>query len=506
MITAIACAGTQPAQAIGVSDMPEVTRDINSPTGSAWRAMYTAAPATMAWRDSVSVSSARGMYDRLSLTAPAVVQEGTGHDMYSLTMESYYKYTPLTTLWGHASYTAGKTRDVRFANCIDYELVGPLTLGDEVGGTLSHQRYMFGGGWNHQYGVWTVAAEANYRAEIAHRSRDPRVRDLVSDLDFTLGSSRRVFSRYAAAVNLGARIYHQDSDIDYYNPANTIQTRTLTGLGSTYSRFDNNRTNSAGHDLTSFTAAVQLMPCSAGAAGTAVNVSYTMASGAMKLRNYNNLTLGTTGTNTLSLTVAQRINATRRLVVQPMLAAAMINRSTTENIFGTPQGGSYDKIGSRPNYSRDVMSASLSVPVEWRACDSWTLAATPHAAWLSSTEKLQQPARRLEVDRITTGIDLDATCRLGSATSVTLAVDAAMTSVPSSSASWGDLDKESALGVATVANFDMASSSRRYIGGHVAVDRAFGRRVGRLAVDYTNIKYSHYSTGYALTASLSFIF
>ena len=92
MITAVTGAGAQSAPVIAVPVMLEVTHDINSVTGSAWRAMYTAAPATMAWRDSISVSQARGAYDRLSLSLPAVVQEGTGHDMYSLTMESYYKY------------------------------------------------------------------------------------------------------------------------------------------------------------------------------------------------------------------------------------------------------------------------------------------------------------------------------------------------------------------------------------------------------------------------------
>ncbi|MDE7472434.1 MAG: hypothetical protein K2M68_02500 [Muribaculaceae bacterium] len=57
-----------------------------------------------------------------------------------------------------------------------------------------------------------------------------------------------------------------------------------------------------------------------------------------------------------------------------------------------------------------------------------------------------------------------------------------------------------------MSNYNLASSSRRLIGGHAAVDRAFGRRAGRFSIDYTNIKYSHYSSGYALTASLSFIF
>lgn len=468
--------------------------------------MYTAAPATMAWRDSVSVSSARATFDRQTLSTPVVVQEGTGHNLYSLTMESYYKFSPLTTLWGHASYTTGQTRDVRFANCIDYSLVAPYSLGDEVGGDIRHQRYMFGGGWNHQYGLWTVAAEANYRAEVAHRSHDPRVRDVVSDLDFTVGGARRVLSRYAAAVNIGARIYHQDSDVDYYNPANTIKTRLLTGLGSTYSRFDNNQTNSVGHDLTALTASLQFMPTDADATGTAVNVSYTMASAGLKMRNYNNLTLGTTKTNTIAATVAQHINIAQRLTILPMLSGKLVNRSSTENIFGTPQGGSYDKIGSRPNYSLDVTSATVSVPVEWNPNAAWWFAARPAATWTSSTEKLLQPSRKLKIDNLTAGIDLEATRHIGRLTTLALGADVAMTSCLSSSALWGDLDKESALGQATVSNYDMAASSRRLIGGHAAVDRAFGRRAGRLTIDYTNIKYSHYSSGYALTASLSFIF
>ena len=109
-------------------------------------------------------------------------QLGDGHSLFNVFAGSYTRLSPVSVVWGTASFTTGRYNSIRWSDCIDYLRIAPYVLGDEAGGNLSTRRYTFSGGYSRRYGSWTVGADAAYRAEIAYRNHDPRIKTIVSDL------------------------------------------------------------------------------------------------------------------------------------------------------------------------------------------------------------------------------------------------------------------------------------------------------------------------------------
>ncbi|MDE6086229.1 MAG: hypothetical protein K2G40_07515, partial [Muribaculaceae bacterium] len=180
--------------------------DRDSPIGQFLRGYYLSNPATMHFADSCSISSAGLNADIEKFDHSILAQEGRGHNMYAIEADSYYKLAPISTVWGNAAYHNGKTHDIKMSDVIDYSVVGPFVIGDEVGGNVNHQRYTFGGGWGRLFGKWGIGAQAAYRAENAHRDLDPRLRNIVSDITVDLGASRSIAHNYMLALNAGIRV------------------------------------------------------------------------------------------------------------------------------------------------------------------------------------------------------------------------------------------------------------------------------------------------------------
>lgn len=484
--------------------MLETVIDMAMPVGRQWRDAYSINPATMSYRDSVSVSSAAVAVDHDNASRPAVIQLGDGHTLYSIGAGSYYKLDRVQTVWGHASFTAGKHNNVRMADCLDYELLAPYMMGDDKGGDITIQRYAFGGGWTRSWDKWTAGVQADYRAEIGHRSHDPRIRDIVSDLNLTLGASYRI-GKYAIGIDGGIRFYHQDCDVDYYNMANTTMTRMLSGLGSIYTRFDNNVCDQTGHSLRGYNADLTLVPAG-GDTGVTVNLRYRSDKAKLILRDYNNLTLGITTTRTVSADASWRV-ATHAFTFMPTVAATVIARDGTENLFGPPAAGSYDQIGSRDNYRHNITTLAVAVPVEWRLpSHNVIVTATPHASTYNEAEKLLNPERKLHVANWAAGLNLDGAKTLGSKTAIMAGADITMRNNRAYTPTWGGLDLSSATGSVVASNYEMATADVIDAGCHAGITHVVNDKALSLDASYRHTDYRSKATANRITVTLSLTF
>lgn len=107
---------------------------------------------------------------------------------------------------------------------------------DSIGGDLSLQEYAFTGGYSGRAGKFTWGIEGSYRAALEYRNRDPRPKNIVSDLDFAGGGSVRL-DKYVVGISVMAQIYSQDNTLDFYAPLGSAYIYTMTGLGTTSVRF-----------------------------------------------------------------------------------------------------------------------------------------------------------------------------------------------------------------------------------------------------------------------------
>lgn len=401
MIAAVATFGCAVAQSH--TDVVSI-RDARLPLWQTRDAICASSPATMVRLDSISLS-AIGVSARYDRQSDAVMQQlGRGGHDFTVDAESYTRLSPSSCVWGSARFRTGVTRDVRWTDCIDYMRVAPYVLGDAVGGDMSSREYTFSGGYAKDFGRWSVGAEAVYRAEIAYRDRDPRIKTVVSDLAVGPGVSYAVSQRYVLGLDAAIDIYRQNCDLDFYNPVNDINTYPLTGLGTYYKRFTGNTNKNSGYQSDGYSAGLQLVSTD----GYGFNSSFGISHSRMeqRLRNYNNLTLGMTDIDNIGVTMTYVSRLTSSLRFAPAVDLSSESRKGTENLFGTSSGGSYDIIGKRSNYRQTRRVTSVTLPLEVTA-GTGVLTAASCVAWSDVSARVIDIDRKLNVAGLTPGIAVD---------------------------------------------------------------------------------------------------
>ena len=472
--------------------------------GQCRRAYYTSGAATMHFADSTSFSTAALTADISKLDDPVTVQEGSGHNRYGLTAESTYKLSPVSTVWGHAGYQRRKTRDISLCDVTGYETIAPFVAGDDTGGDLSSQQYDFGGGWDRVYGAWTLGVEADYSAAVAHRATDPRVRNIVSDLNVGIGGAHRIGLGYWLGVNCGVRIYHQDTDVDFYNPTTHAITMVFTGLGSTASRFKGADAQSTTHRLTGFNATLQLVPVRSDDSFYA-SVTADLTGADLILDGYSNLKFGSTSTRTIGGSLSRAVTI-RAVTLFPTVKGYYRTRTATENLFGS-SAENYEKIGQRENYHHDCSSAIIGIPAAWHLKGSRaTITLDLQAGYIHDKEYLVEPSRSLTTGSLISSVTLEATKRLGSHWAVGLETGYHGRAVKSTSAVWGGLDLTSAIGEMTLHNYRMASCDINALHGGVTVSRSLRTSVVSFSARYERSDYRHLNKGQRFVTNLSLSF
>ncbi len=383
-----------------------------APTDRSIRAYYHSGTAAMHFADSVSLSSAMLTADTERTDEPVTVQNGCGHNLFGLSAETYYKLSAVSTVWGHAGYQRGTTLGVAFCDVTDYETVGPFVLCDDTGGDLSSQRYDFGGGWSRTFGsAWVAGVKADYGATVAHRSVDPRVKNIVSDLNVAIGGARTFGCGYMLGLNLGVRIYNQDTDVDFYNSTTHAITMVHTGLGTVSSRFRGADAQSSAHRLSAYSASLQFLPMALGDSFYG-EVTAAKTSVDLVLNGYNNLKFGTTATTELSARASRLFRLNSGLTLFPTIAGYMIKRAATENLFGSA-ADNYTKIGERENYHHDRYGVTAELPVALTLGSRGTkMTLTPKVGYADDKESLTEPSQTLKSRYIIAGASLFAIKRL----------------------------------------------------------------------------------------------
>lgn len=447
---------------------------------------YEHNPATMMSRDSVSLSSLAVGMDLNREDKPVMEQTGDGHDLVRLSASSFTRLGERSVVWGDAAFVTGKYRDVRWTDCIDYMRVAPYVLGDEVGGDLSTRNYSFAGGYARNYGRWDFGGHVAYRAEIAYRNRDPRVKSVVSDLSVNAGAAYR-FGHYQLGLKGGINVYNQSCDLDFYSPINEINTYTLTGMGTYYRRFMGNTNKNSGYSSFGYDAGLQWLPAGE-KSGLSVTVGYTHYRMEQQLRNFNNLTLGYTDNDLVAFSVAYRFALSGALVFRPLVRGQMFSRKGTENLFGTSAGASYDKIGSRNPYDFSARSFDVTLPFELTAgVARFTVA--PQMGYTSRSESYSEPYRHLAVIHFIPGLQFDFSTVSSGKWLWNLTANASCAKADTSEPVLTDLETSTSLGRCVLDNYSMLKADRRSFGVNCGVSHALSSFILSLRADYDMTDY-----------------
>ncbi len=215
-------------------------------------------PAVQSDRYATGLSQIQVYWQRTGLDKPIVLQEGSGRTIYGAEASTFMPLGKRNTIWGAASYQAGKKNDIRWCETSDYALLYPYVLADTLGGEMQNERYAFNGGCATRLGQFVIGEELDFRAEHEYRSTDPRPRGIVTDMTLRLGVAY-VLPEYTVGVAVGGRFYKQTNDVDFYKESGVIAEYQMTGLGSDYKRF-RGANRDAYYKSTGWIASVNLMP------------------------------------------------------------------------------------------------------------------------------------------------------------------------------------------------------------------------------------------------------
>lgn len=158
-------------------------------------------------------------------------QLGSGENGFSINADSYKKTKKNNFLWGHASYSNRNLKNIKWNEDLDYDRVAPYILSDSVGGNKKLEVYKFGGGYGKQYNKFSYGIEANYEAQMAYRARDPRIRNVLSDLYLKAGANYNVYKKFQAGVFGELNLYTQTGSISFVSEVTKPLIYQMVGFG-----------------------------------------------------------------------------------------------------------------------------------------------------------------------------------------------------------------------------------------------------------------------------------
>lgn len=327
---------------------------------------------------SLTSVSVKGLYEQRG--DAALAQEGNGRKDFSAEVNSFVVLNPRNRLFGQASYRNGRREDVVWNENSDYSLLYPYVVGDSIGGFMKEEEYKFSGGYAYRFGKWTAGAELGYRAVIAYRDKDPRPRNIISDLQASLALSRNLSGKYNLGLAMQARKYNQKSEITFLADKGSTSVYQMLGLGMDYVRFAGTQTSTR-YTGEGIGGSVDLLPVSNDGENNGFSASLRA--------DYFHLTKELSSTNYTPINEIKNVDVSletawtrcnREWGYGVHLLAALQQRTGVENIFGEPSGAIYPQISSVDQFKNTTLKAGLKGKIGQRLNGNrrwgWTLLPT----------------------------------------------------------------------------------------------------------------------------------
>ncbi len=332
-----------------------------------------------------------------------LLQEGNGSQLFGAGVSSWLNLSGKTKVWGNANYITGKKRQIKWNETSDFELLYPYVMADTIGGDLQTEQYRFSGGYSGKGRLFTWGLQAAYRAKIEYRDRDPRPKNVVSDFNIEAGGSVHTGPLYILGVAGGIRIYNQDNVLDFYSPNGNVYIHTMTGLGTTYSRFTGDKTDVLYKGF-GYQAGLQWLPVKGN--GWRLTAQYDRLDIDRHLKSHNNLALTRLNDSRIKGSIGFRYyNGYHRSAVKA--TGLYMHRKGIENLFGNGTGNIYDQIGSRSPYLDKHIHSRFEGLYGQSYSNRFSWFLQPYAAIHQMNTTYSENQRQIKINRITYGVNAE---------------------------------------------------------------------------------------------------
>ncbi|MFD0699572.1 DUF6850 family outer membrane beta-barrel protein [Myroides pelagicus] len=173
-----------------------------------------------------------------------LLQEGNQSKGIQVKGSSFKRLKNNSVLWGEVVYQDKQHKGVQWNSSLDLDYIGPYVLADSTKGTNKYESYAFMGGVAKQVSNWRFGAEMSYKAQMAHRDRDPRPKATTSDLKLKAGIAYNLYKDIEIGTFAELTSYKQSTDVKFFNQTGRASLYQMTGLGE-YSFYFSNKTQDA---------------------------------------------------------------------------------------------------------------------------------------------------------------------------------------------------------------------------------------------------------------------
>lgn len=349
-----------------------------------------------------------------------IQQKGNGINHYSFHATSNFSIDSMNYVWGNVYYKNGTRKNVKWNESSDYDKIFPYVMADSVGGNLSVEEYYIQGGYNRKMKDFNFGIKADYRALMEYRNRDPRPKNIISDLNFGLGFSSKITQEKLISLNLLLHKYTQSNELKFFNELGNPEVFHFNGLGI-YSNLFRNNNRRVYFDGSGY--GFQLNYLNSSKKGLMASIGYSKTSIEKILTELQSLVASTIDENKYSFNISY---STPDLAIFKgiKLSSQFRNRKGTEGIFFNETSSNYKKIGEATRYHFDEKRIEFSSLFElMKNHKIQNLSLSPSVQYFSSNEKYTEPSIKQSIEKLIVGLDTNLFYQLNDKTLLNFKVD-----------------------------------------------------------------------------------
>lgn len=283
-------------------------------------------------------------------TPNEIQQKGKGKDFWGAETRTHQILDPKTVVWGNASYSQGKNKQVVWNENADYDIIYPYVAADSVGGDMKFENYAFSGGYSKKINSFTIGITGSYRASLSYRDIDPRPKNTSAHFSLALGAHKMMFEKFQIGAYVEAEKYTQKHYLSFVSNQGFPMIYNMNGLGN-YNELLSGKLRQSYHEGWTYGGGLQIFE--------AENRSWYLTAGIKKfnldklLTEYSDLNASKIDEQQFNFSMGKFFE-TDRFSWGISAIGNHTNRKGTENLFLNDNSRNYIQIGTAEKYNHKV--------------------------------------------------------------------------------------------------------------------------------------------------------
>lgn len=333
-------------------------------------------------------------------TPNEIRQKGKEQNLWGAETRTHQILDSKTVVWGRASYSQGKNKQVVWNENADYDIIHPYVAADSVGGDMKFENYAFSGGYSKEFNSFTVGITGSYRASLSYRDVDPRPKNTTANFSLALGAHKMMFGKFKVGAYVEAEKYTQKHYLSFVSNQGFPLIYNMSGLGNS-NELLSGKLRQAYYEGWTYGGGLQIFE--------AENRSWYLTAGIKKfnldklLTEYADLNASRIDEQQFNFSLGKFFES-GRISWGISATGNHTNRKGTENLFLNDNSRNYIQIGSAERYKHQITDALLKgfLQLEHKKAKS---SLVPFFGWIREEEKYNHPISFIGLNKLIYGAD-----------------------------------------------------------------------------------------------------